>query len=158
MRGGRWLLPLVITPDQELTQVSSKAKFACTDLGSGPCGLDDDADDTFDRMAQDELSMALKLKKPVPYKTRRDSKVVDDPENFRQVILYQGATSDTLRLSYREFVKDMARPAFTEELSIPITKSFPQLIAVKDITLRILNIDGLGLRYELVGEAAGERG
>jgi hypothetical protein len=151
MKGGRWVFPLTITPDQLLTQVSSSTKFkACTDAGSGPCGLDDDGDGTFDRMAQDEMSMAIKLKKPVRYTTRSETRVQSDARNIKQVILYAGATGDTLRLSYREFSNDMARPAFTEELSIPITKTFPQMVAVKDITLRIHGIDGMGLRYEIV--------
>ncbi len=151
MKGGRWFLALTVTPDQPLTQVESKAKFkACTNAGSGPCGLDDDGDGDFDRMAQDDMSMAIKLKKPVLYTIRRETRVQSDPKNFKQVILYAGATGDTLRLSYREFSNDMARPAFTEELSIPITKTFPQMVAVKDIKLWLHGVDGMGLRYEIV--------
>jgi hypothetical protein len=151
MKGGRWVLPLTITPEETLTQVESKAKFkACTRQGNGPCGLDDDGDGVFDRMAQDDMSLAIKLKKPVRYTTRRQTSVRDDPKNFKQILLYAGAAGDTLRLSYREFSNDMARPAFTEDLSIPLARNFPQMVAVKDIKLRLYGIDGMGLRYEIV--------
>ncbi len=149
MKGGQWLLPLVVPAGTVLRQVESKSKFkACTDDGQGPCGLDDDGDGTFDRMAQDFVTSALKLKVKVPYAMKRV--VVDSNESFKQVILYQGATSDTLRLSYREFKNNMARDAFTEELTIPLTKTFPQDVAVKAVKLRIHNIDGLGLTYEVL--------
>jgi hypothetical protein len=55
-----------------------------------------------------------------------------------------------LRLSYREFSNNMARPAFTEELTIPISKTYPQDVAVKLVKLRIHSIDGLGMRYEIL--------
>lgn len=161
MKGGQWMIPLTINPDQPLTEVSSKAKFkACAGIGgSGACGLDDDGDGIFDRMARDDISMALRLKKPVRYVTRRETTVQADKDNFRQVILYTGATGDTLRLSYREFVKDMARAAFTEELTIPLTRTFPQMVAVKDVQFRIHGIDGMGLRYEIVvTQGSAERG
>jgi len=158
MRGGRWVIPLTVNPDQPLTQVSSNAKFkACTNAGTGPCGLDDDGNGTFDRMAQDSVSLAVKLKEPVPYVTKTQTRVVDDPKNFKQVILYTGATGDTLRLSYREFSNNMARPAFTEELTIPLSKQFPQDVAVKDVRIRIHKIDGLGLTYEIL-PVVSERG
>jgi hypothetical protein len=99
-------------------------------------------------MAQDFVTSALKLKVKVPYSLKRI--VVDTSESFKQVILYQGATSDTLRLSYREFKDNMARQAFTEELTIPLDKTFPQDIAVKAVKLRIHKINGLGMTYEVL--------
>jgi len=88
----------------------------------------------------------------VPY--RRSILPLDAPDNLRQMILYQGATSDTLRLSYREFRGDLARPAFTEELAVPITREFPQDIVVKNIRFRLFGLDGTGLTYEIVQEAS----
>lgn len=147
MKGGRWLLPLVVPANTPLSRVASKAKLkAC--IENGPCGLDDDGDGAFDRMAEDDISRALKLKTPIPYKKRRVT--VNNPDSLRQVIIYAGASSDSIRLSYREFSNDLARPAFTEDLLIPINKIFPQDVAVKAVKIRIHGIDGLGLRYEIL--------
>lgn len=158
MRVAPLLIPLTIEAGTPLFSISTKARFkGCmksttwpADLSSlsGPCALDDDGDGTFDRIAKDDVSAGLKLKTPASYK--RATVPVDAPDNLRQTLLYAGATSDGLRLSYREFRNDLARPAFTEELTIPITKTFPQDVAVKDMRLRLLAIDGLGLRYMIV--------
>ncbi|WP_295633486.1 hypothetical protein [Novosphingobium sp.] len=147
MRGGQWLLPLVVEVGTAMYPVETKSKFkAC--VQNGPCGLDDDGDGIFDRMAQDDASVALKLKTKVPYHSER--KTVERPDSLRQIILYFGATKDTLRLSYREFSNDLARPAFTEEFTIPITDKFPQDIAVKQVKMRIHSITGLGMSYEVL--------
>lgn len=147
LRGGQWLIPIEVEAGTPLYPVSTNSKFkACA--RSGACGLDDDGDGKFDRMAKDSASLAIKLKQPVAYRTTRIT--VENPLSLKQVILYAGATSDTLRLSYREFSNDMARPAFTEELTIPIGKSFPQDVAVKAIKFRIHSINGLGMTYEIL--------
>ncbi|WP_379547195.1 hypothetical protein ACFCW2_13675 [Qipengyuania sp. DSG2-2] len=147
MRGGQWLIPLTVEAGTPLFPVSTRTEHkAC--VPDGPCGLDDDGDGTFDRMSADQVKSALKLKVPVPYRKVRIT--VDSPENLRKIVIYTGATSDTLRLSYREFINDLARPAFTEELVIPIGATYPQDVAVKNVKLRVHAIDGLGLRYEIL--------
>jgi hypothetical protein len=136
-----------INAGDPLYPVSSRAKFkACST--SGPCALDDDGDGTFDRIALDDMVAALKLKEPVPYEIK-DAVAPSSTGNFKQVIIYLGTSSDTLRLSYREFLNDMARPAFTEELTFPLSKIYPQKIALKDSVITILAIDGLGMHYRV---------
>jgi hypothetical protein len=141
------LIPLIVESGTPMFQVDTKVKLkAC--IQGGACGLDDDGDGTFDRMAKDDIASAFKLKKKVAY--RKERMTVDNPDSLKQVILYSGATVDTLRLSYREFSNNMARPAFTEELIIPITAKFPQDVAVKAVKFRIHSIDGLGMKYEIL--------
>lgn len=147
MRGGQWVVPITVPAGSTMFPVSTRVSLkAC--LPNGACGLDDDGDGTFDRMAKDDYSTALKLKVKVPYKLSRVE--VERPDSLRQVVMYQGATTDSLRLSYREFQNNMARPAFTEDLTIPLGTSFPQDVAVKKIKLRVHSIDGLGMRYEIL--------
>lgn len=130
-----------------LYRVESKASYkACS--SSGPCALDDDGDGSFDRIALDDTVAALRLKAPVPYQVK-DAVAPASGGNFRQVISYLGLSGDTLRLSYREFLNDMARPAFTEELTIPMSRTYPQGVAFKDVKMTILGIDGMGLRYRV---------
>lgn len=148
MKGGalNWLR---LGSGEPLFSVDTKAAFkACAAGGEGICGIDDDGDGKFDRIAQDWVSFASKLKAPISYRTEKWPRPLTD--NLKETIVYAGATGDTLRLSYREFRNDFARPAFTEELSIPLGKTYPQMIAVKAIKLRLLSLDGMGLRYELL--------
>lgn len=140
-------IPLIIESGTLMFSVPTKTKFkAC--IKNGACGIDDDGDGIFDRMAIDSSANAFKMKNKVVYQLKRISK--DESDSVRQVIMYSGATGDTLRLSYREFSNNLARPAFTEELTIPITKIFPQDVAVKAVKIRIHSIDGLGVRYEIL--------
>jgi hypothetical protein len=153
MKGGQWLLPIVVPAGTEFypnQATDSKVKFkACVDQGGmGYCGYDDDGDGDFDRMLGSG-AFAMKLKKAVPYSTKVLTSV-SEANSFKQVVLYQGATSDTLRLSYREFKNNMARDAFTQELTIPLSKTFPQDVAVKAVKLRVHKIDGLGMTYEVL--------
>lgn len=136
-----------IAAGDPLYKVSSKAKYkACSTRG--PCALDDDGDGTFDRIALDETVAALKLTAPVAYEVR-DAVAPSSTGNFKQTITYLGVNGDTLRLSYREFLNDLARPAFTEELTFPLGKTYPQPVAFKDTKLIVLGIDGAGIRYRV---------
>lgn len=152
-KAGSWLLEEKIAAGTQLIPVTTKAKFkACvpeagTLIAKGPCFLDDDGDGKFDRQAADEIEMARKIKPPAPYTMTPVSVARDD--NFKRAILFQGATADSLRFSYREFKNDMARPAFTEELTIP-REPFPTMILLKDLQIEVLGVSGMGLRYRVI--------
>lgn len=141
-----------VTGEQLYRVNTSKAFKACwTKLGSEgypPCLIDDDGDGRFDRAASNSMRKAYPLATPVAY--HRDTVFLPPvTAGLTRSILYQGATADGLKLSYREFSNDLARPAFSEDIIIPITKSFPQQFAVKGAVFTIFGIDGLGLTYQV---------
>jgi len=137
----------------QLIPVASKSKFkACvpyanTFTASGPCYLDDDGDGLFDRNSQDEGSIAIKSRPPTPYNRVKITIIRED--SFKRSILYQGASADAIRFSYREFKNDIARPAFTEELTIP-REQLPAMIMVKNIQMEVKTVSGMGLTYRIV--------
>lgn len=134
---------ITIKAGESLQRVCSKAKHqACSQRG--PCGLGDDGDRRFDRIAPDDVVRALRLDEPLPY--RIDEVEVATPSgNFRQVVSYLGVSGSSPRLSFREFLNDMARPAFTEELTFPLASAYPQPVAFKDTRITVLGIDGGGM-------------
>ncbi|HEY5724105.1 MAG TPA: hypothetical protein VIT45_17485 [Allosphingosinicella sp.] len=127
-----------------------KGPFKACNIETNRCASDVDGDGKFDRGSLFNVGDFIPLNAPVPY-TKADVDVPLTTDPFKATILYTGATSDSLRLSYREFANDMARAAFTEDLTIPITKTFPQLVAFKGIRMKVLSIDGLGMRYVIEG-------
>ena len=144
-----------IPPGGKLVPIGSSAKLKVCYIQNSReiggdykrgCAFDDDGDGTFDRIAGNPVQGGKSLEPPVPYHPSeiRLNKVGDD---FRKTLTYLGVSGETLRLSYREFVNDMARPAFTEEFTIPIGSSLPAKVSVKDAKFTILGIDGNGLRY-----------
>lgn len=135
------------------TQTRLKACYVQTlqDVASenyAGCLMDDDGDGTFDRVAGNNVQGGRRLPHPVPY-TQSELILHSSERNFRQHIIYLGVSGDTLRLSYREFMNDMARPAFTEEYSLPLSPDYPQTLAVKDFTITIISVGPSGLRYRI---------
>lgn len=111
------------------------------------CLKDRDGDGRFEKKGLDRAVLFwFGIKDPVPY-TRIRRQVVTDAGNTMQKLIYLGMAGPTLRLSYREFVNDMARPAFTEELTFTLSGKSPETIAYKDLTIDVVGVDNAGLRY-----------
>jgi hypothetical protein len=150
---GSYLRGRSVSAGTELVPAKTKANFkACIPIKGtfepdGPCFLDDDGDGQFDRQSTNDYNMAQRLKVPVPYSRLPISVYRED--SFKRVFLFQGATQDSLRFSYREFSAGLARPGFTEDLSIQLAE-FPFMIQLKDIQLEVLKVDGMGMRYKVV--------
>lgn len=66
------------------------------------------------------------------------------------MLTYLGSNGSALSLSYREFINDMARPAFTEELQVPLSQPFPQKVRAKGVMFQVDKIDGVGLQYSVL--------
>lgn len=112
------------------------------------CLYDDDLNGVFDRFGGNEVQGGKKiLPNGIPYKNAEF--VEPTPDALKQVVIFLGSTRDSVRLSYREFVNDMARPAFTEEYTFPISGAYPQVIAFKGVRMTLSGIDGEGMHYRI---------
>lgn len=85
-------------------------------------------------------------KKMVSLTPRRVTKV--SVENFRQELLYQGKAGSTVKLSYREFTGDLARPAFTQELTFDLTEG--PVVGAKGARIEVLEATNTSIRYRLM--------
>ena len=151
---------VVIPSGSALRVEEAKPLKACTvaqdtyvDHFVGPrgaaCLYDEDMDGVFDKVSAESVAFTKKkIKKPAPYE------LLDAPANpgsdyFRATLTYLGSANGVLRLSYREFSHDLARPAFTEELTFPLASTYPQTLAWRDTRITVLGNDGNGLRYRV---------
>ncbi len=114
------------------------------------CLFDLDDDGRFERVSYNSSGASKRLDPPVAYR-RDEIEMVGDAgsSNFRKELRYLGSDRTSLKLSYREFSNDIARPAFSEDLEIPLGETFPQDIAVKNQVITLFGIDGMGLRYAI---------
>lgn len=113
------------------------------------CLTDRDGDGTFDTASAKSIGMTTRhLPAPVPY-TRADVPVTFGQNNQRLTLVYMGAVGGVLRLSYREFSNDFARPANTEELDFPLGPTFPQTVTWRDARIVLLGLDNGALRYRV---------
>lgn len=117
--------------------------------GWDDCLIDADQDGRFDKVSFNEVGGAKDIIPPVPYTKTMVPVSGEGSASFRKTLTFLGQSGTDIRLSYREFSNDMARPAFTEDLTLPVPASYPQMIVVKDMKLTVLSLDGSGLRYRL---------
>lgn len=112
------------------------------------CLRDDDGDGAFDRFslqATDKLAArSMKVDPPVPYELERmpiqAERTSDSSGRFlRREILYQGAARGVLHLRYREFVDDLAREAFSQDLSFDLAAEEATALVVKGARLEVLS-------------------
>lgn len=132
---------------------SSRAFKACgvvnNERGFPSCLIDDDGDGLFDRAAKNSVTDGQPLASPARYRRITDLRLPGMAGGLERALLYQGATADGIKISYREFQNGLARDAFTEELSIPLSKSFPQRFAAKGLVFTAYSLDGMGLTYSI---------
>lgn len=135
---------------------SAKGVVACTKLNMAfgknkPCLFDEDSDGVFEGVAFKLDAAPDPLPQKVSYDRFEDKRSDQNGNIFRSTITYLGSSGASLSLGYREFVNDMARPAFTEDMSVPLESTFPQDIRAKGVTFRINKINGMGLSYSVLG-------
>jgi hypothetical protein len=70
-----------------------------------------------------------------------------DPANVRRQLLYQGKVGQELRLSYREFVGDMARPAFTQDLTFDLGEG--RTVGAKGARIEVIDASNVSIRYRV---------
>lgn len=67
------------------------------------------------------------------------------PKPFRQEILYGGIANGEMRMTYREYVEDFARPAFQQEARYQFDPNTP--VTFKGAVVRILDASNQQLFY-----------
>lgn len=145
--------PLVVIRAKKLKACAS-SQVIFGQLTWEDCLIDADDDGRFEKVSFNNVGGSKPIEPPVAYQRAsveiKGDKRAGGGNNFKKQIIYLGSTTGTLRLSYREYANDMARPAFTEELTIPLGAAFPQGIAIKDHVFSLTGLDGMGLHYTLV--------
>ena len=71
-------------------------------------------------------------------------------EGFKIELLYQGVAGEVLRLAYREFQENLARPAFHQELTYTLSPEGPTEVHFKTLTFEVISADNSGIRYRVL--------
>lgn len=134
-----------------LTELSSGIAACKYDYGDKLCLVDQDKDGQFEaggRLSATGLELEP-LKAPLPYAPPRAETVRDPAGDLRASLVFLGEAAGVLRFAHREYKGDLARPAFTEELSFPKPASFPADIAIKDMVIEVQGVSNAGIRYAI---------
>lgn len=79
----------------------------------------------------------------------RSELITPKSDAFKYELLYQGTSKGVLRFSYREYVNDMARPSFFQDVSYDVN-SYPTEIGFKSVRIEVLGTDNAGIRYRVL--------
>lgn len=69
---------------------------------------------------------------------------------YRKEIVYQGARGGMLRLLYREYVNDLAREAFSQEIVLDLAVDGPTIAVVKSARLEVISAGNEGVTYRIL--------
>ena len=87
------------------------------------------------------------LKSSVPYITKVTQQNLDEQHGFKYQLLYQGYAQGVLRFSYREYTNDMARPAFTQELTYEHKPGEKTIVGLKGLRAKVIDANNTSIRY-----------
>lgn len=68
--------------------------------------------------------------------------------SFKREILYQGVSKGTIKISFREFIDDMARPAFAQELLYDLESDGTTIIAFKGLRIEVIRATSSEIIYK----------
>lgn len=98
--------------------------------------------------AQGDVSFQ-KLDASVPYKTI-PSFILLGQNSFKQIVLYQGRVGNKIKISFREFKDDIARPAFTQDIEYELEKDGTTVIGFKGLRVEVLKATNMDITYKVV--------
>lgn len=91
----------------------------------------------------------LYTKKVDGFKTKSDTFVDPNCTNcFKQEFIFNGKVGSSLKFIYREYVNDMARPAFNQELQYDLNES--NIIGFKGLRLEVVNATNTNIDYKIL--------
>lgn len=67
-------------------------------------------------------------------------------ESFKRELVYGGVSQNTITVLYREFMNDMARPAFSQELKYDLSKG--DVIGYRGARFQVLNVTNTTIRFK----------
>jgi hypothetical protein len=70
------------------------------------------------------------------------------PGSMRKEILYNGKSKDTIKITYREYMNDMARPAFYQDLNYDLAES--KIIGFKGTQIEIIKATNSDIQYKVI--------
>lgn len=86
-----------------------------------------------------------------PYTVSKDTvKEVLESKPFTMEILYQGAGGGVLRLSYREYMENVARPAFQQDATFDLEKGEATRLLFKGAEIEVFEAGNRGIRYRIL--------
>lgn len=128
-------------------------KLAYIDPMVGPhetaCFTDADNDGKFESLkaAPGVIWFNSEITPPIAYE--KSELILPNKDAFKYELLYQGITKGTLKLSYREYINDFARPAFFQDVTYDLD-SMPATITFRTVRLEVISANNNQISYRVL--------
>lgn len=128
--------------------ISQGMKIFCQPPGGvgTPCLKDTDEDGFFDKAStMNVYGMLVNETNIDPVGYRLANQNIED--GFKYELLYQGNDENVVRIAYREYTDNLARPAFSQDLSYTLDINSSTPVRFKDVSLTIHSADNNEIIY-----------
>lgn len=112
------------------------------------CLIDVNNNNTFSHYAVRNEDKLYPLNKLIKYEAIQKIKYNED--SFKYQALYQGKIGNRVKISFREFKNDMARPAFTQDIEYQLKSNKPTIIGFKGLRIKIIKATNLNITYSVI--------
>lgn len=112
------------------------------------CLVDVNNNNSFSHSAIKNESKLYPLNTPIKYKSIQDVDYNED--SFKYQVLYQGKVANKIKISFREFKNDMARPAFTQDIEYELEGNKPTIIGFKGLRIEVKKATNLNITYSVI--------
>ncbi len=113
------------------------------------CLIDMNNDNTFTYLTTQGSMNFVKLDQLTKYKLEK-SKPIYTEDSFKYVALYQGKKGNLIKISFREFKDNMARPAFTQNIEYELGKGGKTIIGFKGLRIQVLKATNMNIEYKVI--------
>ena len=91
----------------------------------------------------------LKLNNPIDYIKIPQLDTFTN-SSYKNIVLYQGKIGNILKISFREFYNDLARPAFTQNIEYELDEKGEVIIGFKGLRIKVLEATNLNITYKVI--------
>lgn len=88
------------------------------------------------------------LSRKIELKVSKTEQKVICSECLKQEFIYNGKSGNTLKFTYREFINDMARPAFTQELQYDLADG--NIVGFKGLRIEVVKTSNIDIEYKII--------
>lgn len=112
------------------------------------CLLDINHNGIFSHYATKNDSSLFPIDRPFIYKPIQN--ITYNEDSFKYQALYQGKIGNTIKISFREFSHDMARPAFTQDIEYELESNKPTIIGFKGLRIEVIKATNQNITYSVI--------
>lgn len=115
------------------------------------CLIDTDNDGYFDKAAYGNNDYLYPLQEKVRYTLTQTPPTLTQ-DSFRYIVLYQGKAGSSIKLSFREFKDDYARPAFTQDVQYDLNSKGDTEIGFKGMRMLVHTATNTSITYTVIDD------